>query len=348
MSNKELTKDKIPLKWWKPALFFTILIVGIFYVKWFPYYNKAFTAAQTHDIGLSVLTQLNENPILAAFDYTKIYFLAVWKAALLGLLLGSLVQVLIPRSWLIKVLGKNNFLCTFSGIIFSLPGMMCSCCAAPVAAGMRKQNVTMGGALAFWIGNPLLNPATLVFIYFVLGWYFFIIRLIAGLVTVFFIATFVPKIIDDDTFNASIVKAITPEARQNNLLLRWLKALWSLCLSVIPIYIITVFLLGALSVLVFPHTTGVFGNTIFWVIVMAIVGCLFVIPTAAEVPIIKTLMLAGMGLSPALALLITLPAVSLPSLIMLRKSFPVRALWLVGILVIVCGIISGFLGLLIS
>ena len=50
--------------------------------------------------------------------------------------------------------------------------MMCTCCAAPVAAGMRKQQVSMGGALAFWMGNPLLNPATLVFMGFVLGWQF--------------------------------------------------------------------------------------------------------------------------------------------------------------------------------
>ncbi|WP_179287343.1 permease, partial [Klebsiella pneumoniae] len=63
---------------------------------------------------------------------------------------------------------------------FSLAGMMCTCCAAPVTAGMRKQQVSMGGALAFWMGNPLLNPATLVFMGFVLGWQFALVRLVAG------------------------------------------------------------------------------------------------------------------------------------------------------------------------
>jgi uncharacterized membrane protein YraQ (UPF0718 family) len=46
--------------------------------------------------------------------------------------------------------------------------------------GMRKQQVSMGGALAFWMGNPLLNPATLVFMGFVLGWQFALIRLVPG------------------------------------------------------------------------------------------------------------------------------------------------------------------------
>ncbi len=67
-----------------------------------------------------------------------------------------------------------------------------------------------------------------------------------------------------------------------------------------------------------------------WVVAMAVAGCLFVIPTAAEIPIVQTMMLAGMGTAPALALLMTLPAVSLPSLIMLRKAFPAKALWLTG------------------
>jgi uncharacterized membrane protein YraQ (UPF0718 family) len=71
--------------------------------------------------------------------------------------------------------------------------MMCTCCAAPVAAGMRKQQVSMGGALAFWMGNPLLNPATLVFMGFVLGWQFALVRLVAGLATVLIVATLVQK-----------------------------------------------------------------------------------------------------------------------------------------------------------
>lgn len=50
--------------------------------------------------------------------------------------------------------------------------------------------------------------------------------------------------------------------------------------------------------------------------------------------------------APALALLMTLPAVSLPSLIMLRKAFPAKALWLTGAMVAVSGVIVGGLALL--
>jgi hypothetical protein len=332
--------------WWKPVLFFLVVIVGLWIVKWQPYYGKAFTAAETHSIGKSIIAQPETNPLRAAWDYAMVYFLAVWKAAALGVILGSLVQVLIPRDWLMRTLGQPRFSGTLFGTLFSLPGMMCTCCAAPVAAGMRRQSVSVGGALAFWLGNPLLNPATLVFMGFVLGWHFALIRLAAGLVTVLGVATLVQYWVKDKPKAEDIPQPELAPLPEGRFLQRWMKALWSLFWSTIPVYIIAVLALGAARVWLFPHADGAVDNTLFWVIAMAIAGCLFVIPTAAEIPIIQTMMLAGMGTAPALALLITLPAVSLPSLIMLHKAFPAKALWLTGGLVAFSGVVVGALALI--
>lgn len=332
--------------WWKPVLFFLVVIVGLWVVKWQPYYGKALTAAETHSIGKSIIAQQVDNPFQAAWDYAMVYFLAVWKAAVLGVLLGSLIQVLIPRDWLLRTLGQPKFSGTLFGTLFSLPGMMCTCCAAPVAAGMRRQSVSMGGALAFWLGNPLLNPATLVFMGFVLGWHFALIRLVAGIVIVLGVATLVQRWVKDKPLDIEVSQPTVTPVPQGNFLQRWMKALWVLFWSTIPVYIIAVLVLGAARVWLFPHADGAVDNTLFWVIAMAIAGCLFVIPTAAEIPIIQTMMLAGMGMAPALALLITLPALSLPSLIMLHKAFPAKALWLTGGLVALSGVIVGTLALI--
>ena len=344
MAGQSSSQAASPFQWWKPALFFLVVIVGLWYVKWQPYYGKAFTAAETHSIGKSILAHADANPLMAAWDYAMVYFLAVWKAAVLGVLLGSLIQVLIPRDWLLRTLGQSRFQGTLLGAIFSLPGMMCTCCAAPVAAGMRKQQVSMGGALAFWMGNPLLNPATLVFMGFVLGWQFALVRLVAGLATVLTVATLVQKWVKESP-QVDIPQEITVSEPQGGFFARWGKALWSLFWSTIPVYILAVLVLGAARVWLFPHADGAVDNTLMWVIAMAVAGCLFVIPTAAEIPIVQTMMLAGMGTAPALALLMTLPAVSLPSLIMLRKAFPAKALWLTGVLVAISGVIVGSIAL---
>ncbi|EMQ5398089.1 permease [Escherichia coli] len=317
MTGQSSSQAATPIQWWKPALFFLVVIAGLWYVKWQPYYGKAFTAAETHSIGKSILAQADANPWQAALNYAMIYFLAVWKAAVLGVILGSLIQVLIPRDWLLRTLGQSRFRGTLLGTLFSLPGMMCTCCAAPVAAGMRRQQVSMGGALAFWMGNPLLNPATLV-----------------------------QKWVRETPQTQAPVEIDIPEA-QGGFFSRWGRALWTLFWSTIPVYILAVLVLGAARVWLFPHADGAVDNSLMWVVAMAVAGCLFVIPTAAEIPIVQTMMLAGMGTAPALALLMTLPAVSLPSLIMLRKAFPTKALWLTGAMVAVSGVIVGGLALLV-
>src|SRR5690606_22566219 len=163
--------------WWTPAMFILVACIRRYYVKWSPYYVKAFVAADNHSIGASILDDSQTAPLAAALAYAKVYFLAIWKAAVLAVILGSLLQVLIPRDWLLRLFGRAGVASTVRGGLFALPGMMCSCCAAPVAAGMRRQQVSVGAALAFWIANPVLNPATLVFMGFVLGWEFSALRL---------------------------------------------------------------------------------------------------------------------------------------------------------------------------
>ena len=332
----------IRFAWWKPLLFLAVVVIGLWYVKWQPYYGKAFTAAETHSIGKSILANAADSPWRAALDYAMVYFLAVWKAAVLGVILGSLVQVLIPRHWLLRLMGQSRLGSTLIGTGLGLPGMMCTCCAAPVAAGLRQSQVSSGAAMAFWLANPLLNPATLIFMGFVLGWHFAAIRLVAGLAMVLGIASLVQRSVPEQTVTAPKVMANRDESP---FLARWLGVMWRLFWNTIPLYIVAVLLLGAARVWLFPHADGAVGNTLFWVMLMAIAGCLFVIPTAAEIPIVQTMMLAGMGIAPALALLMTLPAVSVPSLLMLHRAFPTRALWIALLGVAFSGFIVGLLAL---
>ena len=332
--------------WWKTVVFLLVAAIGLYYVKWSPYYLKSFVAADTHNIGGSIINDNPANPWAAALAYAQVYFLAIWKAAVLAVILGSLLQVLIPRDWLLKMFGRAGLGSTVRGGLFALHGMMCSCCAAPVAAGLRKQRVSVGAALAFWIANPVLNPATLVFMGFVLGWGFTALRLVAGVVLVIGVSLVAQRISRPDVLPEPAVEAVTEAETpaQGSLLSRWGKSIWQLFWTTIPIYVVAVLVLGAARVWLFPHVDGAMGNGLLWLVPLAIVGTLFVIPTAAEIPIVQTLMTLGLSTAPAVALLMTLPSVSLPSLLMLRKSFDARVLVTVGVLTMVIGVISGLIG----
>ncbi len=334
--------------WWKPALFVLVAVVGLYYVKWSPYYLKSFLAADKHSIGASILNDNQGSPVAAALTYAKVYFLAIWKAAVLAVILGSLLQVLIPRDWLLRLFGRAGFSSVLRGGLFALPGMMCSCCAAPVVAGMRRQQVSVGAALAFWIANPVLNPATLVFMGFVLGWGFTALRLVAGLVLVLGVSLIAQRVSGPEETpepaQEAVAEAAAPDSK--NFLGRWSRSLWQLFWSTIPVYILAVLALGAARVWLFPHVDGAMGNSLLWLVPLAIAGTLFVIPTAAEIPIVQTMMSLGLGTAPAVALLMTLPSISLPSLLMLRKSFDARVLITVALLTILVGVVTGLAGAL--
>ncbi|MCU1748884.1 permease [Pseudomonas sp. 6D_7.1_Bac1] len=350
MSNSLAAPNRSLALWWKPALFLLVACIGLYYVKWSPYYLKAFVAADSHSIGASILNDEQTAPLAAALAYAKVYFLAIWKAAVLAVILGSLLQVLIPRDWLLRLFGRAGFSSTLRGGLFALPGMMCTCCAAPVVSGMRRQNVSVGAALAFWIANPVLNPATLVFMGFVLGWGFTALRLVAGIVLVLGVSLVAQRISRPEYMPEAALEAVAEATRTTDtqpFLSRWARTLWQLFWTTIPVYVLAVLVLGAARVWLFPHVDGAMANSLLWLIPLAIVGTLFMIPTAAEIPIVQTMMTLGMGTAPAVALLMTLPSISLPSLLMLRKDFDTRVLVTVAGLTMLIGVICGLIGALV-
>ena len=330
--------------WIAIALFALVACIGLTYVKWAPYYDRVFTAASTHSIGSSILTgKASAAPAPsweAALGYAVAYFNSVWKAVVLGLLLGSLVQVLIPRNWVQRFFGGNGFGSMARAGIASLPGMMCSCCAAPVAVGLRASSASPGAALAFFLGNPVLNPATIIFMGFVLSWEWALFRVVAGTIMVFAIAALAGRF----ALSSDLPSTLRPQQvclPEGSILIRWLHALYQLIIDTIPAYLIVVFLLGAFRAWLFPAFDPAWSDSIAVIIMLAITGTLFVIPTAAEIPIVQSMLAFGLGIGPAATLLVTLPAVSLPSLFIIRRAFPAKVLILVALGVIVAGILSG-------
>ncbi|MDQ2681175.1 MAG: permease [Candidatus Eremiobacteraeota bacterium] len=336
------------------GLFLAIAIIGLIIVKWLPYWHKSLVAAQTHSIGASIVSGKAVAPqsvgLVAAWQYAVAYFIAVWQAVVLALLIGASIQVFVPRRWLLKLIGSDGAKSAAVASAASLAGMMCTCCAAPIVVGLRRQRASMGSAIAFFLGNPVLNPATLVFIGFVLGWAFAGIRLAFGLglvalaawianryarsgVTEQEVHTFAPSAIED------------PKRTPLGIAAAWFKELWFEIYTLLPGYIIIVLILGGLRAWLFPPGLTIHASGVGAVAVLALVGSAFVIPTAGEVPIIQTLLHAGMGPGPATALLITLPAISIPSLFIVRKVFPARLLVAVFGCVIAVGIVAGIVAM---
>lgn len=226
--------------------------------------------------------------------------------------------------------------------------MMCTCCAAPVVIGMRKSQSSVGAAIAYWTSNTALNPAVLVFMAFILPWKFVVLRVLLGWILVFGVSHQLNRLAPE---RAVEMEKIIPPSQEETLsqpsfFHRWWKQLKGLTFTILPTYVITVLILGGVRAWLFPTINPDWGNSSLAIIGFALAGLLFVIPTAGEIPIAQTLMAAGLGAGPAAALLFTLPVISLPSAIMVSRALPWRVIAALAGMILLLGILSGYVAMI--
>ncbi len=131
----------------------------------------------------------------------------------------------------------------------------------------------------------------------------------------------------------------------------WLGATWALAKQILPLLLAGVFVAGL--TLGRPGHEGlvpsawvaraVGGNSLEANFFASVVGAFMYFATLTEVPILQGLLGAGMGKGPALALLLAGPALSLPSMLVLRSVMGAKKTVVYVALVIVMATVSGLI-----
>ena len=127
--------------------------------------------------------------------------------------------------------------------------------------------------------------------------------------------------------------------------INWLKETAHFTWMILPWLLIGVFLAGMIKYLI-PDTLVaryIGGNSLSANFGSAIFGTLMYFATLTEVPIVRSLMELGMGKGPALALLLTGPALSLPSILALRSIMGWKKSLTYAALVTVLGAFTGWM-----
>jgi uncharacterized membrane protein YraQ (UPF0718 family) len=81
-----------------------------------------------------------------------------------------------------------------TGGAVALHSLMCTCCTAPVAIGLRSRGAPLTASLAYWVGT-VLNPAVLVFLFLVAPWQLGVVRLVVGAMLITLPALSVPSMV---------------------------------------------------------------------------------------------------------------------------------------------------------
>ncbi|SDU81452.1 hypothetical protein SAMN04488544_0397 [Microlunatus sagamiharensis] len=330
-----------------------VAATGLAWAKWLPYADRAGTVAASGAWKGSSLLALGagENAFARAWDFTLAYSCAVWKALVVALVVAAAVDVLVPKRWLVALLGRRTPLGgSLAGGVASLPGMMCTCCTAPIAVTMRRAGVPLPAALAFWLGNPVLNPAVLVFLALLAPASWVAVRVVVGVLLVVgfsaLVGVWAARRRGGDRADVPAAReAVERAQRQADEPLVWrevprrfLSRLARLAVVLVPEYLVVVFLIG----LVGPPLSGVFGQAgAVAVLLAALVGTLVVLPTGGEIPILLGLAAAGASAGMLGALLLVLPAVSLPSAVMVGRALGWRATAATAGATVVAGLLAG-------
>ncbi len=123
----------------------------------------------------------------------------------------------------------------------------------------------------------------------------------------------------------------------------WMRNTWYFAKLLIPLLFGGVFLVGFLGALVPDEQVAalVGDNSVWSNLVASVVGCLFYFATLTEIPVLEALMKHGMAPGPAMALLLAGPALSLPSLLVIRSVLGTAKTAVFTVLVVVMATITG-------
>jgi uncharacterized membrane protein YraQ (UPF0718 family) len=292
-----------------------------------------------------LLDAAGSSPTLqGAWEFSVTYFDAVWRALVVALLVAAALDALVPRRWLLGVLSRDSRLGqALVGGAVSTPSMMCTCCTAPVAVGLRRRGAPLAASIAYWTGNPLLNPAVLVFLALVLPWQYAAVRLVVGAAVVVAGSALVARLVGQRD-GAAVVPVAEPDdpVRVRDLPGRFLRSLARLALVLVPEYAVVVVALG----LVTAATSGLDGWAALGpvgLLVAALVAVVLVVPTGGEIPVVLAALAAGAGPALGGVLLVALPALSLPSAVMVGRALGWRATAATAGVVVVAALTAGAL-----
>jgi hypothetical protein len=277
----------------------------------------------------------------------------VWIALVAALLIAASVEALIPQERIVRLLApgtgwrRSRIGGSLAAGRLAIPCMMCTCCSAPLAVTLRRRGVPAGPVLGYWLGNPVLNPAVPAFL-----------------------ALVGPVAVGGDPVRrrcgpggrgdradrpahgppprggeqaASLPGAAPAEFSLRTAPARFTRTLARLTLTLVPEYFLVVLALGTFRGWLFPLGASATHWGLLALLIAAVAGILLMIPTAGEIPILQGLVVLGVGVAPVGALLITLPAVSLPSMVMVGRALTWRVVAVTAAAVALTSLASGAL-----
>jgi len=295
--------------------------------------------------GLNIQERLGGSIHFFIYDVIKIFILL---SVLIFMI--SYIQSYFPPERTKKILGRFNGLS--ANILSALLGTVtpfCSCSSIPLFIGFTSAGLPIGVSFSFLISSPLVDLASVILLASIFNWKIAIAYVVVGLVLAVIGGTIISKLKLEGYVEPFVYGNKSLEVEQEELsfadrldfgknqVLDIIKKVW--------VYILIGVGIGAAIHNWIPESviSAVLGQDKWYSVLLAtIVGIPMYADIFGTLPIAEALVLKGVGLGTALSFMMAVTALSLPSMIMLKKVVKTKLLVIFAGLVTIGILIIGY------
>ncbi len=279
--------------------------------------------------GLDTTTRVGGSLHFFLYDVAKIFIL-------LSVLIFTIsyVQSFFPPERTRRILGR------FHGVGANLLGALlgtitpfCSCSSIPIFIGFTSAGLPIGVTFSFLISSPLVDLASVLLLASIFNWKIAIAYVVVGLVLAVTGGTIISKLkmekyVEPFVFNAAMMDAEVPEmTRKDRVAFAWAQV--KEIVHKVWLYILIGVGIGAAIHDWIPADiiVSVLGQkNIFSVLIATLVGVPMYADIFGTLPIAEALVGKGVGIGTVLSFMMAVTALSLPSMILLKKVVKTRLL----------------------
>ena len=296
--------------------------------------------------GVDTSSKLGDAVQFFLYDTIKIFILLVSMIFII-----SYIQSYFPPERSRQILGKYKGILSYT--IAALLGTVtpfCSCSSIPLFIGFISAGLPLGVVFAFLISSPLVDLGSIVLLSSMFGFKITFVYVVLGLI----LAVIGGALIDKLKMEKYIASFITKNPYLNNEIanlskkqrINFAKEQTLQIIKKVYIYIFIGVAIGALIHNYIPekYISMVLGSDKIFAVILAVgLGAPMYADIFGVIPIAESLYLKGAGLGTVMAFMMSVTALSLPSIIMLKQVVKGKLLFTFITIVITGIIISGYI-----
>ncbi len=262
----------------------------------------------------------------------------------------SYIQSHFPPERTRKILGRFNGIgANTLGALLGTVTPFCSCSSIPLFIGFTGAGLPIGVTFSFLISSPLVDLASVLLLASIFNWKIAIAYVVVGLLLAIIGGTLMSKMklekyVEPFVYQSSTTEVDAPEMTRKDRL-NFAKEQVLMIIKKVWLYILIGVGIGAAIHNWIPENiiASVLGQeNAFSVLIATVVGVPMYADIFGTLPIAEALVLKGVGIGTVLSFMMAVTALSLPSMILLKKVVKTKLLLIFATIVIIGILIIGY------